>query len=345
MTIKWNLRYVTIAIAIAVVGIALAWRGKPVTSMPTWLNYQGRLTQPDGSLVSDGSYGITFRLFESPTGGSAVWTQASTPVAAKGGLFQTTLGYISPFGDLPFDRPYWLEIEVEGRVLTPRQPLAAAAYAIHAHVADSLSSGAIGTAAIMDGAITTIKIADGAVTEAKLAPGIAVPVGSVVTWWGNSANVPLGWKLCDGSVVNDSSSSLNGLTSPDLRNRFVRGAVGDLRTTSVAGGADTVSLSVAQLPPHSHGVTDPGHAHSITDPGHSHRAYHDTPNTGTVAIITNGGEAVNRNNTDDFGTAPATTGITINSATTGISIQNTGGGQPVTILPSYVGLVYIMRVR
>jgi len=36
------------------------------------------------------------------------------------------------------------------------------------------------------------------------------------------------------------------------------------------GGIDTVTLTVDQLPAHSHGVNDPGHSHGVNDPGHAH---------------------------------------------------------------------------
>jgi len=74
-------------------------------------------------------------------------------------------------------------------------------------------------------------------------------------------------------------------------------------------GSKTVALTEAQLPAHSHGVTDPGHAHveqvnSATTGGLSGFAARDT-STNTPAAT-------------DYSTA---------SAQTGMSIQNTGGGQ------------------
>jgi len=66
-----------------------------------------------------------------------------------------------------------------------------------------------------------------------------VPVGGIVAWVKSLAGVPNlaeGWVECDGSVLADSQSSLNGQTIPDLNgdNRFLRGA-----STS---GAETTGL-------------------------------------------------------------------------------------------------------
>ncbi len=286
--------------AIAVAGMHSVQSG----GLPTWLNYQGRLTQPTGAAVADGSYQATFRIFDAPTGGNQLWTETSA-VAAKQGVFSTTLGKVTPFPSDLFTRRLWLEPEIEGRVLTPRQEMGAVAFAMTAQ--------------------TALTVPDGSITETKLAAGLAVPVGTVVSWWGNSASVPSGWKLCDGTIVSDSQSPLNGLASPELRNRFIRGTTGNVRPNAPLGGSDSHTLTVAEMPAHSHGVNDPGHSHQLLAQAWS--------------SVTGNGQAY-----------PINTGSTINptpilSAFTGITIQSAGGGQAFSTLPGYVGLVYIMRVR
>ena len=46
------------------------------------------------------------------------------------------------------------------------------------------------------------------------------PVGSIVAWHGSLfttlPTLPSGWALCDGGVINDSASPLNGKTRPLL---------------------------------------------------------------------------------------------------------------------------------
>jgi len=51
-----------------------------------------------------------------------------------------------------------------------------------------------------------------------------VPVGGIVAWVKTLAGVPNlaeGWVECDGSVLIDSQSSLNGQTIPDFKRRRV----------------------------------------------------------------------------------------------------------------------------
>jgi len=64
------------------------------------------------------------------------------------------------------------------------------------------------------------------VKDIKMQIEHAMPKGSIVLWSGSIDDIPEGWRLCDGS---------DG--APDLRNRFVVGAGGELGT-NVMGGSD-----------------------------------------------------------------------------------------------------------
>ena len=66
--------------------------------------------------------------------------------------------------------------------------------------------------------------------------------GMIIAW--NNAVAPANWGLCDGT---------NG--TPDLRGRFIVGATGVAPFTFAStGGAGTVTLTVNQLPAHTHTV-------------------------------------------------------------------------------------------
>lgn len=67
-----------------------------------------------------------------------------------------------------------------------------------------------------------------------------LPSGVIMMWSGTTSDIPDGWVLCDGN---------NG--TPDLRDRFVPGAGGQYASGDT-GGADSVALTVSELPSHSH---------------------------------------------------------------------------------------------
>lgn len=130
-------------------------------------------------------------------------------------------------------------------------------------VSQDFSSGCVLTNAIGNLQVTTEKIADRSVTAQKLAASINFfPSGGIVMWNGTPSNIPGGWVLCDGS---------NG--TPDLRDRFIVGAGRNYNPNAV-GGMDSVSLSISEMPSHSHSMSSAGsHSHSGSTSGdgsHSH---------------------------------------------------------------------------
>jgi microcystin-dependent protein len=165
------------------------------------------------------------------------------------------------------------------------------------------------------------------------------PTGSMMEFAGASA--PSGWLLCDGAAVSrtlyaalfvvlgttygagDGSTTFN---LPDRRDKFsvgagstyARGSTGGATTTSSAGShshtgnTGSTTLTTAQIPAHNHTITDPGHAHGLAG-----------NNGGTTGLIKT------YNIASDFAydlQAGGTNLINTPAATTGITINNTGGG-------------------
>ena len=64
--------------------------------------------------------------------------------------------------------------------------------------------------------------------------------GMIMLWSGSEGNIPSGWVLCNGSN-----------STPDLRDRFVVGA-GNSYGVGSTGGANHITLTVDQMPSHSH---------------------------------------------------------------------------------------------
>ena len=128
-----------------------------VTAAPALLNFQGRLANPGGNPVPNGTYSIRFSLWDAVTAGTEKWNQTVATVAVKNGTFAVLLN--TNTANL-FDGNLWLETQIGSDVpLTPRQQLVTVAYAMKAN-------------SVPDDSITTAKIADGSITQAKLANGV-----------------------------------------------------------------------------------------------------------------------------------------------------------------------------
>ncbi len=107
--------------------------------IPHELSYQGVLADSAGVPFMDGEYELTFRLFEEPGGGTAIWEDQQA-IIIRNGVFSTLLGASGL--ELPFDKTYWLEVAYEGETLGLRSKLTASPYSLNAaNVMDSVISG------------------------------------------------------------------------------------------------------------------------------------------------------------------------------------------------------------
>ena len=177
--------------------------------------------------------------------------------------------------------------------------------------------------------------ATGAIADTGSPASALIPSGGIIMWSGLITSIPTGWGLCDGS---------NG--TPDLRNRFVVGA-GDQYDRNDTGGADSVTLTEAQMPSHNHGMSTEGnHSHSgstSTDGEHTHRyGQNRTTGEGGSDVIASAYAF------DDFSTSSAGShshSLNINSNGDHThTINNTGGGDSHENRPPYLALAFIMKL-
>lgn len=161
---KWTL---TIACLLCLAGMLL-WAADP----PTYVNYQGVLRDSAGSPLS-GSHNMAFGFYDDPTAGTVLVTDTHADadrVVVSNGLFNVALGsgtltppavpFVSIFAQ---HQTVWIQVEIDGEVLSPRVHILAAPFAqnantldgydavsfaaaSHAHDASALTSGTLGAA-------------------------------------------------------------------------------------------------------------------------------------------------------------------------------------------------------
>jgi microcystin-dependent protein len=178
------------------------------------------------------------------------------------------------------------------------------------------SSGGGGVARIIagDSSITVSPpLGTGEVTL-TVPPVIFPPSGLVsgmIMMWSSPLNPPPGWLICNGQP-----------NTPDLRDKFIIG-VGTIPLL-LPGGSASITLTEANLPAHSHTLTN---GTATASGGFTTYPSGAVGGTGIV------------NNSNVFGPSPSSTGVGVSI---GGETDETGSGTPINILPPYTALYYII---
>lgn len=215
-----------------------------LADVPNEIRYNGKLKEYRTEI--SGTRNINFKIYNSLTGGTAKWESGTQNVVVSSGVFSVA---ISPDIDWR-DKDYYIELEVNGKRLEPREKLTAMPYALHSNSTESAIVKEDAEFSVIVGNNKRFAVNSyGAKTIIGNTEYFMVPRGAIIIWSGTVNDIPTGWLLCDGN---------NG--TPDLRAKFVLGAVTETGTKYSAGntgGEEEHILTIDEMPKHSHNYTNP----------------------------------------------------------------------------------------
>lgn len=169
-----KVRLLSLILLFALAAVSMNSLYAATSDLPRVLNYQASLLDNvNNPLNYPNGAQITFRLFDAQSGGTALWTEQQN-VKIDNGFINAYLGSISPLA-LPFNKGYWLEVQIGTDTPFPRSSFASVPYTLFSLQSESANSAL----AVVDNGVKTSMLTDGVVTQAKLAKGVmAIPTGT-----------------------------------------------------------------------------------------------------------------------------------------------------------------------
>jgi hypothetical protein len=104
-----------------------------------YVSYQGLLTDP-GGLPLNGTVSMTFRIYDDPNSTSPadlLWQEVQPAVDVIDGIYNVHLGSVTSFDTVQPSQTgqFWLEVEVDGEILQPRQLITSVFFALQSNEA------------------------------------------------------------------------------------------------------------------------------------------------------------------------------------------------------------------
>jgi microcystin-dependent protein len=155
-----------------------------------------------------------------------------------------------------------------------------------------------------------------------------LPKGTILMFDGGSwvdNQTMSGWYKCNGQKIN-------GKQTPDLVDRFIRGATSSGLTGGSTAG-QKITLTAANIPSHAHGIIDAKHSHTVSLHGrHGRKSAADSPAWDSGDVF------------------HSTASKTLDAHKSGLANQTNGTGKSnpasfeVISMPNYYTVIYIIKM-
>ena len=163
----------------------------------------------------------------------------------------------------------------------------------------------------------------------------AMPSGGIIMWSGAVSAIPTGWVLCDGTN-----------STPNLVDRFIVGSgtdVGGTHDVGDTGGANSLTLTEAQLPAHTHGAGTLA-TNETGDHYHLDGEVMDVTAEATYGFTSDtSASRVDQSQSETKSDHAHTSTAGAHSHTISGSTGSTGSGSSIDNRPAYYALAFIMK--
>lgn len=155
---------------------------------------------------------------------------------------------------------------------------------------------------------------------------VALPVGTIVMWYGSTSTIPYGWEICDGT----SSVHNPNILKPNLMGRFPMGL--SLQDTEynqpgISGGNNSLTLEIDNIPKHNHVYTADANSDgkfASVETGFP-KAYVGAAGSSSETVTGTAGSSGNQGESRAYHTSTV------------------GGSKPLDIRPAYTVVTFIIK--